>query len=287
MFPSLPQVTIRQATSLDIAAVTRFVDQAVLVHRNLDWQPLMDWVPREPFLLRYEGQKLTSLFSCAPDPAGTAWIHAFAMDHWSSDMEKIWHSLLEPSIVTLQKLNSNLYTVALHDWYVNLLKTTGFSIIQNIVVLTWNRTLPEKLPLPHNVIIRPMERSDLDAVVEIDRQAFDPVWTISRVSMECAYLSAAHATVAEMDGVIIGYELSTANHLSAHLTRLAVLSDYKHANIGYSLAREMLEYFKSFRKSLVTVNTQEDNSASIGLYRKLGFTLTEESFPIYWREIVT
>lgn len=285
MFPSLPQVAIRQATSPDIAAVTRIMDQAVLVHRNLDWQPLMDWVTREPFLLRYEGPRLTSLLSCAPDPDGTAWIHAFAMDHWSSAMVKVWHSLLEPSIDTLQKLNSNLFTVALHDWYLNLLKTSGFSIIQNIVVLAWNRTLPEELPYPRNVIIRPMDRSDLDEVVAIDRQAFDPVWTISRASMECAYLSSAHASVAEMDDTIIGYELSTANHLTAHLTRLAVHADYKHANIGYSLARTMIKYFQSYRTSQITVNTQENNLASIGLYRKLGFSLTDESFPIFWREI--
>ncbi len=285
MFPSLPKVTIRQATSQDIASITRFMDQAVLVHRNLDWQPLMDWVTREPFLLRFEGQKLTSLFSCAADPPGTAWIHAFAMDHWSSDMEKTWHSLLEPSLGILQQEKSSLFTVALHEWYKNLLNATNFSIFQKIVVLNWNQSLPKTLPTPGNLIIRPMMQTDLDAVVSVDRQAFDPVWTISRASMECAFFSAAHASVAEMDDTIIGYELSTASHLSAHLTRLAVHPDYKHANIGYSLTRLMLEYFQQLHINLVTVNTQQDNSASIGLYKKLGFSLTEESFPIYWQEI--
>lgn len=285
MFPSLPQVTIRQATSQDIASVTRFMDQAVLVHRNLDWQPLMDWVTREPFLLRFEGQKLTSLFSCAADPPGTAWIHAFAMDHWTSQLEKTWCSLLEQSLPIIRQERSSLFSVALHEWYRNLLNATGFSILQNIVVLNWNQTLPKTLPTPNNLVIRPMNRSDLDSVVAIDRQAFDPVWTISRASMECAFFSAAHASVAEMNDKIIGYELSTASHLSAHLTRLAVHPDYKHVNIGYSLARLMIEYFKQFHIDQITVNTQQDNSASIGLYKKLGFSLTDESFPIYWREI--
>ncbi len=285
MFPSHPQVTIRQAASQDIASITRFMDQAVLVHRNLDWQPLMEWVTREPFLLQFEGQKLTALFSCAADPPGTSWIHAFAMDHWSSDMEKTWRSLLEPSLAILRQEKSSLFTVALHDWYRNLLNATGFSIIQKIVVLNWNQSLPETLPIPGNLIIRPMLQSDVHAVVSVDHRAFDPVWTISRSSMECAFLSAAHASVAEMDDTIIGYELSTASHLSAHLTRLAVHPDYKHANIGYTLTRLMLEYFHQLHINQVTVNTQQDNSASIGLYKKLGFSLTEESFPIYWREI--
>lgn len=286
MLPSLPQVTIRQATSLDIPAITRYMDQALLVHRNLDWQPLMDWVTREPFLLRYEGLKLTALLSCAPDPAGVAWIHAFSTDQLSSDLEKRWRALLESTLPILLRLKSDLFSVALHDWYIRLLETSGFSIIQKIVVLVWNGLLPETLPLSPKVLIRPMERADLDAVVDIDKRAFDALWTISRSSMECAYLSSAHASVAELQGEIIGYELSTANHLSAHLTRLAVNPDYKHVNIGYSLARGMLEYFQRFRITQVTVNTQQSNAASIGLYRKLGFSLTGDTFPIYTYGII-
>jgi len=281
MFPSLPQVTIRQATSQDIPAVTRFMDQALLVHRNLDWQPLMDWISREPFLLRYEGRKLTSLLSCAADPPGIAWIHAYGMDHWSTEMEKSWRSLLDPALAILQQDDSNLFTVALHDWFKNLLISTGFSIFQHIVVLIWNQSLPQSLPVPPTVNFRPMTQSDLDAVVAIDHLAFDPLWRISRDSMKCAFLSSAHASVAEIEDTIVGYELSTANHLTAHLTRLAVHPDYKLANIGYSLVRLMLEYFQRFHVNQITVNTQQNNSASIGLYKKLGFALTDDSFPVF------
>lgn len=284
MFPSLPRVTIRQATSQDFTAVTRFVDQALLVHRNLDWQPLMDWVTREPFLLRYEAKKLTSFLSCAADPPGTAWIHAFVMDHWSSEMDKVWQSLLEPSLGHLRKERCSLYTVSLHDWFSKLLISSGFSIIQNIVVLIWNQTLPETLPVPRTVNFRPMTLSDLEAVVTIDHLAFDPLWRISQASMKCAFLSSAHASVAEIDDTIIGYELSTANHLTAHLTRLAVHPDYKLANIGYSLVKLMLDYFLRFHVNQITVNTQQNNSASIGLYKKLGFSLTDDTFPVYWCE---
>ncbi|HOW91171.1 MAG TPA: GNAT family N-acetyltransferase [Anaerolineaceae bacterium] len=281
MFPSLPPVIIRQATSQDIPAVTRFMDQALLVHRNLDWQPLMDWITKEPFLLRYEGNKLTSLMSCASDPPGVAWIHAYAMDRWSTEMEKSWRSLLEPALAIINQEDSRLYSVALHDWFKNLLISAGFSIIQHIVVLIWNQSLPQILPVPRTVNFRPMTLSDLDSVVAIDHLAFDPLWRISQDSMKCAFLSSAHSSVAEIDDTIVGYELSTASHFTAHLTRLAVHPDYKLANIGYSLVRLMLEYFQRFQINQITVNTQQNNSASIGLYKKLGFTLTDDSFPIY------
>ena len=286
MFPSLPTITIRQASHQDISTVTSFMDRAILVHRNLDWQPLIEWVPREPFLLRYENKKLISLFSCAPDPEGVAWIHAFAVDHWSSDIGKIWRSLLEPAIERLKILQSNLFSVALNDWYNRLLNETGFAVKQNIIVLRWDQVMPSILPLQNGIILRPMDPSDLDQVAELDRKAFDPAWTISRVSMEHVFLSAAHSTVAEMDGHIVGYELSTSSYFSAHLTRLAVSPDFKKANIGYSLTRAMLEFFSSRGIQQITVNTQDDNAASIGLYKKLGFHVTDESFPIYWLEIV-
>lgn len=198
MFPSLPTVTIRQASHQDISTITRFLDRAILVHRNLDWQPLVEWVPREPFLLRFEDQKLTSLLSCAPDPEGVAWLHVFAMDHWSSDIDKIWRSLLELAVEKLKSLHSNLYSVSLNEWYSRLLSETGFTIKQNIIVLQWDKIIPAILPLMDDVLIRPMEPADLDQVTELDQKAFDPAWTISRASMEHVYLSAAHSAIAEL-----------------------------------------------------------------------------------------
>lgn len=285
MLPSLPQVVIRQAVSQDISVVSRFVDQAILVHRNLDWQPLTEWVPREPFLLRFDQNKLTALLSTAPDPEKVSWIHAFAMDHRSSDIFRVWRSLLEPSIETLKYLHCNLYTVSLNDWYTRLLQDSGFSIKQNIVVLSWETALPAELPLPPEILIRPMQPTDLDQVVEVDQNSFDPLWRISRVSLENAYVNASHASVAEVDDKIIGYELSTANHFSAHLTRLAVVPKFKKVNIGYTLTRVMLVYFHHQGIRRFTVNTQDDNIPSIGLYQKLGFQLNGESFPVYWLEI--
>ena len=275
------QPVIRQADLHDVTAISRFMDESVLVHRNLDWQPLLEWVDREPFLLRLENEKISALLSCAPDPEGIAWIHAFAMNFWSSDINKIWLSLLQPAILTLTNLQSNLYSVSLYDWFSKLLKETGFTVLQNIVVLNWSRNMPPALLLPPEVLIRPMEPGDIDEVAGLDQQVFEPIWAISRVSLENAYTNAEHTSVAEIDGKIIGYELSTADHLSAHLTRLAVLPGYTHANIGYTLTREMFEFFTRRGIHHITVNTQDNNTASISLYKKLGFSMTSDTFPVF------
>jgi len=76
-----------------------------------------------------------------------------------------------------------------------------------------------------------------------------------------------------VDGLIIGYELSTSNYFSAlPYPVIAVSPDFTKANIGYSLVRAMLDFFSSRGIQQITVNTQDDNAASIGLYKKIGFS---------------
>jgi len=280
--PQAPSnLVIRQAAANDISIITEFIDTAFLVHRNLDWRPLMEWVEQPPFLLRFTNHKLTALLSCAADPEGIAWIHAFIMDQWSGQVNTIWLSLFDPAMATLAETRNKVFSVSLSDWYTRLLKSSGFTLFQNIVVLQWGRVMPPSKNIPPEVFIRPMEPTDLDQVAEVDRQTFEAAWVISRTSLQSAYLKSSHASVAEINDRIIGYELSTANHLSSHLTRLAVLPEFTHQNLGYTLATQMLEYFARRGIWQITVNTQDNNHASLSLYRKLGFFLTSDSFPVF------
>lgn len=272
---------IRQAHNRDISIITELIDKAFLVHRNLDWRPLMEWVDQPPFLLRIMNQKLTALFSCAPDPEGIAWIHAFIVDQWSGHLDTIWFSLLEPALSVLSETRSRIYSVCLSNWCSRLLKSSGFSLFQNIVVLQWSKILPLPTVIPPEVMIRPMQPADLDQVAEVDKQAFEDAWVISRTSLQRAYLQSSHASVAEIDEQIIGYELSNANHLSAHLTRLAVLPQLTRQNIGYALTAQMLEYFTRQGIWQITVNTQDNNRASLSLYKKMGFYQTSDTFPVF------
>lgn len=280
--PQVPaNLVIRQADTQDIPVITDFVDRAFLVHRNLDWRPLMEWVDQPPFLLRFTGNKIESLLSCAPDPEGISWIHAFVVDQWSSQVEAIWRSLLDPALGFLTETRSQLFSVSLSDWYTRLLKASGFTLFQKIVVLHWGKILLPSVNPPPEVMIRPMEQADLNHIAVVDKQAFEAAWVISRDSLQRAYLQAEHASVAEINGRIIAYELSTSDQLSAHLTRLAVLPEFRGQKIGYTLAQQMLEYFTRRGIWQITVNTQDNNQASLSLYRELGFYQTSDSFPVY------
>lgn len=271
---------IRQSTRQDIGIVTSFIDQATLLHRHLDWWPLMDWIDQVPFLLLFSDEKLKAILSCAPDPPGVAWIHCFGVDK-SFSYRTHWNALLSLALQDQAIKTSIVCAVGLHQWFIDLLVDSGFSLLQNIVVLAWNEQHPRELPIPSGVTIRPMLPGDIDQVTAIDSKAFEPIWVLSRETLEQSYSQAEHVSVAEIDEKIIGYEISTSNHFSAHLARLAVDPDHLHGNIGYSLINEMLSYFSRRGIRKITVNTQDNNVASISLYNKTGFNLTGESFPVY------
>lgn len=276
--------SIIQAKSKDIRIIAEFIDRASLVHRHLDWRPLLQWVDQEPFLIKYKEGEIQGILSCAPDPKGIAWIHCFAAAD-SHTYHQTWMELLDAAKNDPSLNECIICSVGLLDWYAKLLAASEFTLVQDIVVLYWDGKLPPMIPLAPEILIRPMEYEDLDQVIQVDHSAFSPIWTISRSTFDQVYTQSEHSNVAEINGVIVGYEISTANHFSAHLTRLAVRPEYKQANIGYSLGREMLAHFSRRSIRQISVNTQNDNLASISLYKKLGFTLSDESFPVYCLEV--
>jgi ribosomal protein S18 acetylase RimI-like enzyme len=274
---------ITQAENQDISAISAFLESAHFVHRHLDWQPLIDWVGSEPFLLlRDPSGSIQALLAVPPDPPQIAWVHCFAC---SSDLSanQAWRSLFTAAQGKLAQLQAEPIAVGLEEWFTQLLCQEGFEITQKIVVLLWNHHLPPLVPLKEEILLRPMEPQDIPTVACVDAASFEPIWTNSEASIKLAYLQSDRSTVAELNGKIIGYEISTANQYSAHLARLAVLPEFRHQQIGKALVREMLAYFSRRGKFQVSVNTQNDNSASLHLYKSLGFELTGEDYPVLRR----
>jgi ribosomal protein S18 acetylase RimI-like enzyme len=126
-----------------------------------------------------------------------------------------------------------------------------------------------------------MRPADLPAVVGVDSSAFEPLWQNSFDALKKAYAQALYATVAETSDGLIGYQLSTGNPLGAHLARLAVRPGSQGAGVGAALVRDLILHLKEGGRPHITVNTQGDNLASQALYRKLGFTLTGERYPVF------
>ena len=126
-----------------------------------------------------------------------------------------------------------------------------------------------------------MKPGDLPSIERLDTVAFAPLWHNSLTSLEIAFRQAVVASVAELDGTLVAYQISTGTQMGGHLARLATHPRYQRRGIASVLLGDTLIQFYRRGALRVTVNTQQDNLSSIALYEKAGFKRTGESYPVY------
>jgi ribosomal protein S18 acetylase RimI-like enzyme len=270
---------IREAVKTDAINVDHFLDRAMCVHRHLDWRTVTDRILDSPFLLMENDSGIIALLSCPLEDSDLAWILCHAQKRHAEF--NVWQELLSNLRNFPVLKNKQIFTIGLQEWYINLLRKSGFNEKQRVVVLLYNRSVPLLKEQNGKVFLRRMSVADFEAVWMIDHLAFAPQWTLSRNSLPFAFQQSALASVAMIENNIIGYAISTANPFSAHLARLAVHPNFTREHIGTLLTNEMIRYFSAKGINQISVNTQSDNLASLSLYKKLGFRLTGESFPVF------
>ncbi|RPI25657.1 MAG: GNAT family N-acetyltransferase [Chloroflexota bacterium] len=276
------KVSVRTATESDRQPLANLIHFETQVHRHLDWRHPLDWIGRTPYLVAERGQKAVAALAIPPDPTEVAWIRLFAVSSdWSAN--EAWDVLWPAARSSLEQGDPiTIAAIPLQSWFRELLEESYFQLEHNIVLLLWQagQELPPAKDLPQ-VTVRPMNFDDLPAVQELDSTAFGPLWRNSLESLELAFQQSALATVAENEEGLVGYQISTANPMGAHLARLAVQPHSQSRGIGYALLRDLLDQFVRRGALRVSVNTQENNSVSLALYEKAGFRPTGEVYPVY------
>lgn len=273
---------ISAASSEDRQQLANLIHFGVHVHRHLDWRPPLDWIGRQPFLTASKNGEILGALACPPDPPNVAWIRLFAAVY-SDSIDQLWSELWEACARQLQEYTGPLRVAAipLQSWFQRLLESSQFFCNHHVVVLVWERGELPATSQDHSAVIRPMVLDDIPRVEKIDASAFGGVWQNSHSCLEIAFRQSAVATIAEQDGISVGYQISTATQMGGHLARLAVLPQYQGHGIGYSLVSDMLSQFYRRGARSVTVNTQHDNQDSLSLYQKAGFRLTGEEYPVF------
>ena len=282
MIAKIGPISVRPATEKDLQRLANLVHFETHIHRHLDWRAPLDWVGYEPYLVIERGEDLLAALACPPDPPSVAWIRLFAVSSEFS-IPAAWGELWEAARQRLFVSDLPLVVAAipLHVWFRNLLEKSSFVRSNTVIVMSWKRAgMPPASAAPERVI-RSMETADLEAVESLDRAAFGLVWRNSRESLEVAFRQAAIATVAESNGKITGYSISTATPIGGHLARLAVRPEHQGHGTGYALLYDLLEQFQRRGAQSITVNTQQDNLSSLALYRKAGFKRNSEEYPVY------
>lgn len=272
--------SIRVARPNDISLLAFFMNQAPYVCRHLDWRPTLDWLGEDYFWILEQDRQIQGVFACPTDPPGVAWVRLFASGTQITPHDA-WKLLFAHALERLkQETQIQLAAISLHNWFEHLLIQQDWLLHQKIVTLSWDGDFTAPPPMLAGTIMRPMLPEDLPEVTRVDNLAFESLWQLSDQSLKQAYEQSAFATLVELDGQIIAYQLSTATTYSAHLARLAVLPQLQGKKIGHCLVYDLLKRLERAQIGAVTVNTQHDNLASQALYTRLGFKYTGDQFPV-------
>jgi len=95
------------------------------------------------------------------------------------------------------------------------------------------------------------------------------------------FVQSSSATVAENGDGLVGYQISTGGRMKAHLARLAVHPSVQGRGVGRALLGDLFTRLYQLGIPKLSVNTQNDNEASLSLYRRMGFLRTGEQYPVY------
>lgn len=281
LLPIPTSEVVRPAVAGDAVRLSGFLSYQAYIHRHLDWRSTTEWLGYTPFFLVEDSGEILATLACPPDPDHIHWIRLFAVGRGVS-LHRAWEVLLDRVLEQHSPQNGDrLVALAMSDWFEDLLVTSGFLTRQSILILSWDFQSPPAVPTPAGLTIRPMTVDDLPVVQQIDAAAFDPLWQNSLQGLQLAHQQSAFCSVAIIDGLIVGYQISTAMPLSAHLARLAVWPGLQRQHIAYNLCCQLLTDCQAQGIWRITVNTQNDNYASLSLYKKLGFRLNGEEILVY------
>ena len=276
---------VRPAVLTDQRQIADLIHSSSHVHRHLDWRSSLDWIGSPPFfVIESQGQVVAAL-GCPPEPPSVAWVRLF-VNSGKIPVQESWQMLWDRAHAELaHKGQFVAAAIVSQEWLHALLLSSGFGRRQSVIMLERDGDTPAGVALPPGISMRAMMPFDLPAVAEVDASAFELLWQNALPVLERAYPQAVWPAVAEMDGRVISYQLSTRNPLGLHLARLAVRPAVQGKGLGYALVADLIQQAGRHGLSHLTVNTQNDNAASLALYQRMGFRETRERYPVYQLQV--
>lgn len=274
-----------QASAWDYHELLGFLNGNHLSFRHLDWISPIERLNDPYTFINVEGGVLQAVINTSPENEQCAWLRFFECVRDGSHKDK-FHQLLACSEEALRAQNiPTLFAMSVRDWVNALLIEAGFKECNHLVTLRLKPPLPKTEPIPNDLVIRQMTARDLNAVLALDHAAFRPEWQLNKESLRETYQLSANASVALLKGEMAGYQLSTLAFQTSHLGRLAVSPALQGHGIGKHLVLRALQELEEIGAEDFSVNTQQDNPHSFRLYHSLGYQESEDTIPVFRKQL--
>ncbi|MDQ0254168.1 ribosomal-protein-alanine N-acetyltransferase [Evansella vedderi] len=116
-----------------------------------------------------------------------------------------------------------------------------------------------------------MNKDDIDQVMEVEQDSFTTPWSRGAFINELTTNQFAYYLVAEIDKRIVGYIGVWIIIDEAHITNIAVHSDFRRRGIGEMLLDGAMELAKTLGAKKLTLEVRVSNTVAQNMYRKKGF----------------
>jgi len=120
-------------------------------------------------------------------------------------------------------------------------------------------------------VIAPMRAAHLDALAELERQAFSRPWSYDALAEELQNPLAVFMVAEDADGTALGY--LGMHHIldEGMVANLVVRADCRRRGIASALLRQARAYAEEHELNRLTLEVRASNAAAIALYQSHGF----------------
>ncbi len=167
----------------------------------------------------------------------------------------------------------------------DMLAADGFAEHESLHLLRHDLTdLPSR---PHRSRgLRRGTRRDIDAILDVDHQTFEPFWRLDRDGLREAINATPVSRLRVVrDPGVVGYAVTGRAGNQGYLQRLAVHPSRQGRGLGIDLVADALHWLHRRQVATCWVNTQEANGAALALYRKIGFRDAAHQLTVLRRDL--
>ena len=118
--------------------------------------------------------------------------------------------------------------------------------------------------------IRKMNRNDVQAIAQLEKQCFSDPWSENSIAAEVDNPLSYWLVAVENDRVV-GYVGSQSVLDAADMMNLAVSPDYRRQGIGEALVNVLTDHLRQNNVIALLLEVRVSNASAIALYQKLGF----------------
>jgi ribosomal-protein-alanine N-acetyltransferase len=125
--------------------------------------------------------------------------------------------------------------------------------------------------VPGSLVVRPMRLADVDAVVQIETEAFSSPWKRETFAGLIGRPGVELLVMAEQGDDVLGYAVLWCILDQGELANVAVTPDRRGRGLGSQLLRGVLDVAKERGVRQIFLEVRTSNTRAVDLYRRFGF----------------